>query len=96
MAFSMERINLTNLFADTVSMFYDDFVKKGCEPVVDIPQTPCYVLADRHALVRIIENLIHNALVHGRGVSALVCLNLTQRVAWGVSDGTYRWGGGGM
>lgn len=67
MEFDMERINLTNLFMDTISMFYDDFSDRNCEPVIDVSQTPCYVLADRSALVRIIENLIKNALVHGTG-----------------------------
>lgn len=67
MEFDMERLNLTNLFVDTISLFYDDFLDKDSEPVIDIPRTPCYVLADRSALVRIIENLIKNALVHGTG-----------------------------
>lgn len=67
MEFDMERLSLTNLFVDTVSMFYDDFSDKGCEPIIEVPQTPCYVLADRNALVRIMENLIKNALVHGIG-----------------------------
>ena len=65
--FDMERLNLTNLFLDTISMFYDDFSHNGHEPVVDVPPAPCYVLADQNALVRIIENLIRNALVHGTG-----------------------------
>lgn len=63
--FEYERINLNNLFTDTLSMFYDDFVAKNCEPVIEITETPCYVHADKAALVRIIENLIKNALVHG-------------------------------
>ncbi|MDE7414976.1 MAG: HAMP domain-containing histidine kinase [Lachnospiraceae bacterium] len=65
--FVMERINLANLFLDSISMFYDDFLNIDYEPVVDVPSAPCYVLADRNALVRIIENLIKNALVHGTG-----------------------------
>lgn len=65
--FDMERVNLTNLFVDTISMFYDDFAERDCEPVIDGTQEPCCVLADRNALVRIIENLIKNALVHGTG-----------------------------
>ena len=67
MEFDMERLSLTNLFVDTISMFYDDFSAQDCEPVIDVLQTPCYVLADRNALIRIIENLIRNALVHGTG-----------------------------
>lgn len=65
--FVMEKINLNNVFTETVSMFYDDFVAKSFEPVIDVSETPCYIYADKHAVIRIIENLIKNALVHGTG-----------------------------
>lgn len=65
--FHMERLNLCNLMADTLSMFYEDFAGAGCEPVVRISGLPCYVCADRHGVKRILENLIRNALVHGTG-----------------------------
>ena len=65
--FETERINLCNSFADTLSLFYDDFTEKGCEPEVEISQSPCYIKADRNAIKRITENLIKNALVHGKG-----------------------------
>lgn len=56
-----------NVFAETLSMFYEDFVKTGCEPEVDISSSPCYILADKNAFIRIVENLIKNALIHGTG-----------------------------
>lgn len=56
-----------NVFAETISMFYEDFVKTGCEPEVEIHSSPCYIQADKNAFVRIIENLIKNALIHGTG-----------------------------
>lgn len=62
-----EMINAGNLFAETVSMFYEDFVKKNCEPTVTVPSEPCHISADREAFVRILENLIKNALTHGIG-----------------------------
>lgn len=62
-----EKLNLSNLFAESVALFYEDFLEKGCEPKVTIPQEPCYVMADVHAMNRIVENLIKNALVHGVG-----------------------------
>lgn len=62
-----EVINAGNLFAETVSMFYEDFMKKNCEPSVTVPSEPCHISADREAFVRILENLIKNALVHGTG-----------------------------
>lgn len=67
MALNLEKINVRNLFTETISMFYDEFVKKGCEPEIEIVETPCFILADSHAFVRILENLIKNALVHGIG-----------------------------
>lgn len=62
-----EKINAGNLFAETLSLFYDEFAERGCEPRVEISRTPCYILADRQAFIRIVENLIKNSLVHGNG-----------------------------
>ncbi len=66
-SFHAERINLNNIFTDTLSMFYDDFVQAGCEPVVNISETPLYIEADADGVKRIIENLIKNAIIHGTG-----------------------------
>jgi len=63
----LERINLSNVFVETISMFYEEFETKGCEPVIDIPDEPCYITADKNAVVRVITNLTKNALVHGMG-----------------------------
>lgn len=67
MAWEPEVLNAGNLFAETLSIFYDDFVKRDCEPEVEITQLPCHINGDRHAFVRIVENLMKNALVHGKG-----------------------------
>ncbi|MGN0341436.1 MAG: sensor histidine kinase [Roseburia sp.] len=56
-----------NVFAETISMFYEDFVKIGCEPEVYVVEEPCYLHVDKGAFVRIVENLVKNALVHGTG-----------------------------
>ncbi len=65
--FEQDVCNAGNLFAETISMFYADFVKKGSEPEVILSQEPCMIAGDRAAFVRIIENLMKNALVHGIG-----------------------------
>lgn len=62
-----EQINLSNLLEDTLSMFYEDFTAKGCEPEIHVCKSPCYICADVHGVRRILENLIRNALVHGTG-----------------------------
>lgn len=67
MEFEPEEFNAVNVFADTIALFYDDFLKKGSEPVITLPKEPCRIRTDRHAFVRITENLIKNALVHGSG-----------------------------
>ncbi len=63
---TIEEINAGNLFAETLSMFYNDFLEKGCEPDIQLAH-PCRIMADRQAFIRIVENLIKNALVHGTG-----------------------------
>lgn len=63
----MEYLNASNLFAETVSLFYGSFLEKNCEPKITLPQHPCRIYADRQAFVRIAGNLIKNALVHGTG-----------------------------
>lgn len=67
MEFEPEKLNAANVFAETLSLFYDDFVAKGCEPEVNFEAESCRIFADRHAFVRIVENLIRNAMVHGTG-----------------------------
>ncbi len=67
MELSLERLNAGNQFAEVISMFYEEFAQKGCQPEVQIPEEPCFIQADSHAFVRITENLMKNALVHGLG-----------------------------
>lgn len=83
-----EVLNAGNLFAETISMFYEDFLKKGCEPEVEITQTPCRIFADKHAFTRIIENLIRNALVHGTGEYRLVLAQEANQMVLCVSNRT--------
>lgn len=61
----MEKLNAGNLFAEAISMFYEDFVEKGCEPAMEISEKPCFIYGDSHAFLRVMENLMKNALVHG-------------------------------
>lgn len=83
-----EVLNAGNLFAETISMFYEDFLKKGCEPEVEITQTPCRIFADKHAFTRIIENLIRNALVHGTGEYRLALAQEANQMVLFVSNRT--------
>ena len=88
MVWEPELLNAGNLFVEAISMFYDDFVKKGCEPEVEISQSPCHIWGDKHAFVRIVENLIKNALVHGKGEYRLSLIREKEEVVLCVSDRT--------
>lgn len=83
-----EQINAGNLFAEILSMFYDDFAEKGCEPRVEITRIPCFVLADRQALKRVVENLIKNSLVHGNGNYRMSLVTEEEKVVMRVSNMT--------
>ena len=84
----IEKINAGNLFTETLSMFYNDFLEKDCEPHVQITQTPCQIRADRQAFVRMIENLLKNALVHGTGDYEMSLLTEDQYAVIRVSNRT--------
>lgn len=86
MKFEQEIFNAGNLFAETISMFYNDFLAKDCEPEVFITKEPCRIEADQHAFVRIIENLIKNALVHGTGGYQLSLMKEKNQVLIRVSN----------
>ena len=77
---NMEKVNAGNLFTEIISMFYEDFLKKGCEPEIEIGPKALFIQADRHAFSRILENLIKNALVHGKGKYHF-CLHSKERMA---------------
>lgn len=67
MELEAEVFNACNVFAETISMFYPDFLKKNCEPQVTITEKNCKINVDKQAFIRIIENMLKNALVHGEG-----------------------------
>ncbi len=60
--------DITGITAETVISFYDDIKKIGNEPVIDISEDPLVVNADRNSYVRIVQNIIKNALVHGKSL----------------------------
>ncbi len=62
------RVNLTEAVTVAVFSFYDDFSKRGTEPVIDIPDKPIYVNANEEALMRVFQNIMKNALMHGTDI----------------------------
>lgn len=64
-SFPLERLDLKKCFCDTLFSFYNDFQEKGIEPAAQICEEEVFILGNREALSRIIQNLIKNVLEHG-------------------------------
>ncbi|WP_243105943.1 sensor histidine kinase [Clostridium fermenticellae] len=60
-------IDAKKVLVDTLTMYYDDFYKKGQEPTVHLPEKPCIIQGDEQAVKRIFSNILFNAIVHGNG-----------------------------
>lgn len=62
-----EKVNMRRVLTETLISFYERFVKKGIEPILDIGEKDIFIHADRSSVNRVIENLLSNALKHGDG-----------------------------
>ena len=61
----LEKINIISLLSDTLAFFYEDFNKAGFHMTVEIPEEAVYIIADRPAMLRVLNNLMQNILKHG-------------------------------
>jgi len=60
-----EKIDLNGIVCDTISMFYNELVQNKIEPDIQIEEGPVWVFGDSLAWIRIIENIISNAIKYG-------------------------------
>ncbi|MBU5427679.1 HAMP domain-containing histidine kinase [Tissierella pigra] len=60
-------IDAKKVFIDTLTMYYDDFNKKGEEPIVKLLEKQCIILGDEQGLKRIFSNILFNSIIHGKG-----------------------------
>lgn len=60
-------IDAKRIFIETLALFYDDFHKKGQEPIVKLIDEDCTIIGDEQGLKRIFSNIIFNSLIHGQG-----------------------------
>lgn len=63
-----ERVNLTETVTVAAFSFYEDFRKTGTEPVIDIPDKTIYINGNEEALMRVFQNIMKNALMHGTDI----------------------------
>jgi signal transduction histidine kinase len=66
--------NICNVLRDTLSESYPELEKRGFAVDADIPDSPEMRFCNENALRRILQNLIKNAYVHGKG-NLSICLS---------------------
>lgn len=64
--FKLESLNLYNIMCDVIALFYNDFLHKGIEPILNIEEKIPLVIADDNAVRRIISNLIQNMIKYSK------------------------------
>lgn len=64
--FELKSLNLYNIMCDIIALFYNDFLRKGIEPILNIEEKIPSVIADDNAVRRIISNLIQNMLKYSK------------------------------
>lgn len=61
-----EYVDLAKVLCDILASFYNDFLKAGIEPTIEIDKNLPKVIADENAVKRVISNLILNIIRHAK------------------------------
>lgn len=83
---SMEKVNLKKIVFDTVFSFYEDFKEKNLEPEIDFSEEQYYILGNKEAIKRILQNIIKNAMEHGESNIALSFSKKGQKIIFKCSN----------
>lgn len=65
----LSELDITAVTADILMSFYDDIAGRGEEPVVSLPDEQVLINGNKEAYTRVVQNIIRNALVHGKNLS---------------------------
>lgn len=67
----VEELDFSKCVFDTVFSFYEDFQARNIEPEIDFMEERFLVFGNREAMGRILQNIIKNAMEHGKSHIAL-------------------------
>lgn len=70
--FNLKSISLEKVLCDNIALYYNDFISKNIEPIIEIEEKLPNIISDSNAVSRIFSNLIGNALKHGEGFIKIV------------------------
>lgn len=74
----LTRCDLAALAAEVAGDLAPLAIAAGCEIALDAPPHPVWVMADRHGLIRVLSNLVQNAITHGAGSGIEVSVEATR------------------
>lgn len=83
-----ERINITGLANEMILSFYNNFKEKNIKPAVNVSSTPVFIVNDRAAVIRVLENLLSNALKYSEGDIEIGVLKNEGKVTLWVENST--------
>lgn len=63
----LQTVDLKEAFIEILTSFYDEFVSKNIEPVIEICDRQVNVLGDYAGIKRVVENLMVNISKHSKG-----------------------------
>lgn len=70
----VEAVMINHVLEACISSFYADLKKQKIEPVIMITEKPIHRFLDKQTLVRIIDNILSNAIKYSDG-DLIICLN---------------------
>ncbi len=62
----MSEICVNQVLKKTIFAYYEDWTGRGIEPLIDITDKPLYINGNLQGLRRTIQNIVKNALDHGK------------------------------
>ncbi|MEH7460272.1 HAMP domain-containing sensor histidine kinase [Bacillus sp. JJ1127] len=87
-----EPLNFAEIARESLIEFLPELSKHDIELQVSIPETPCPIIADSLSLMRVIGNLMKNAIYYGKsgqiiGIELLETMNEYQLLIWDKGPG---------
>ncbi|SDP82181.1 sensor histidine kinase [Clostridium gasigenes] len=65
--FEMTFININNIMCEVLGSFYKDLLKSNIKSIVEVEETPYFIIGDNIAIKRVISNLVQNIIKYGEG-----------------------------
>ncbi|MEI4624074.1 HAMP domain-containing histidine kinase [Bacillus pfraonensis] len=92
MPFKEEQLNFPEIARESLIEFLPELSKHGIELQVNIPEEPCMITADSLSLMRVISNLLKNAIHYGKpgkiiGIELFETTNDYQLLIWDKGPG---------